>query len=55
MKQMGLMPIFLKPNLSKTNKEHKIFPYLLREKGIDKVNKIWLTDITDIRITLFCF
>jgi hypothetical protein len=31
--------IFPKPNLSKPNSEHKIFPYLLKDKKIEKVNR----------------
>ncbi len=49
-KQMGLMAIFPKPNLLKANKEYKIFPYLLRERTIDKVNEVWSTDISYIRM-----
>ncbi len=38
---MGLMAILPKPNLLKANKEQKIFPYLLWERAIDKVNEVW--------------
>ena len=48
MKLMGIEAIFPKPNLSKPNSEHKIFPYLLRDKKIEKVNQVWSTDITYI-------
>jgi len=30
MREMGISAIYAKPNLSKKNPEHKIFPYLLR-------------------------
>ncbi len=43
---MNLMVIFPKLNLSKANKEYKIFLYLLREKAIDNVNEVWSTDIS---------
>ncbi len=49
MKQMNLMVIFPKPNLLKVNKEYKIFPYLLRERAINKVNEIFAIDISYIR------
>ncbi len=50
MKRMGLMAIFPKHNLLKANKEHKIFPYLLRERAINKVNEVCSTDISYIRM-----
>lgn len=46
MKLMGIEAIYSKPNLSKPDSEHKIFPYLLRGKKIEKVNQVWSTDIT---------
>lgn len=46
MKLMGIEAIYPKPNLSKLNLEHKIYPYLLRGKKIEKVNQVWSTDIT---------
>ena len=38
-------------NLSKRNQAHKIYPYLLRGVDITKVNQVWSTDITYIRMT----
>lgn len=46
MKLMGIEAIYPKANLSKPDSEHKIFPYLLRDKKIEKVNQVWSTDIT---------
>jgi len=46
MKLMNIEAIYPKPNLSKPNLEHKIYPYLLRGKKIEKVNQVWSTDIT---------
>jgi len=37
-----------KKNLSKSNKSHKKYPYLLKDLKIDKPNKVWQTDITYI-------
>ena len=48
MRVMLLVPIYPKPNLSKRNQEHKIFPYLLRNLEIIKPNQVWATDITYI-------
>lgn len=48
MRLMGLMPIYQKPNTSKPNKEHKIYPYLLGGLNITKANHVWCADITYI-------
>ncbi len=50
LRQMGLMAVYPKVNLSKPNKEHKIFPYLLNEVEIEKNDQVWSTDITYIRL-----
>lgn len=50
MKLMGITAIYQKPNLSRRNQEHKIYPYLLRNMNIDSPNKVWCTDITYIRL-----
>jgi putative transposase len=48
MRRMLLKPIYPKPNLSKRNQEHKIYPYLLRKLEITRPNQVWSTDITYI-------
>ena len=50
MRKLGLEAIYPKPNLSKPNKEHLKFPYLLRELEIEHSNQVWATDITYIRL-----
>lgn len=50
MRLMGLQAIYPGPNLSRRNHEHKIYPYLLRGVVIDRVNYVWSTDITYLRI-----
>jgi len=50
MREMGISAIYAKPNLSKKNPEHKIFPYLLRGVKASYPNHIWGTDITFIRM-----
>lgn len=50
MRKLGLEAIYPKPNLSKPDKEHLKFPYLLRGVKIEHSNKVWATDITYIRL-----
>jgi putative transposase len=47
---MGIEAIYQKPNTSKKHPENKIYPYLLRKLTIDRVNQVWCTDITYIRM-----
>ncbi len=49
MRQLGLCAIYPKPKLSKRNKDHKVYPYLLRSMKITYTNQVWSTDITYIR------
>ena len=48
MRQMGIQAIYPKPKLSKGDKNHKIYPYLLRNVSINRVNQVWSADITYI-------
>ena len=50
MQTMGLETIYPGKNLSKPAPGHKIYPYLLRNKIIDRPNQVWSTDITYIRL-----
>ena len=50
MRKLGLEAIYPKPNLSKPNKEHLKFPYLLRGVKIEHSNQVWAADITYIRL-----
>lgn len=46
MREMGISAISLGPNLSRRNREHKVYPYLLRGVTASHPNHIWGTDIT---------
>lgn len=50
MRRMGLYPVFPKKNTSKRNPEHPVYPYLLRDVVINRVNQVWSMDITYIRL-----
>lgn len=48
MRKMGLEAIYPKPKTTLRNREHKVYPYLLRDLLIDRPNHVWSTDITYI-------
>jgi putative transposase len=50
MEKMGLSTVYPKPNTSVPNKEHEVFPYLLRDVNIIRPNQVWAADITYIRM-----
>lgn len=45
---MGIAAIYPKPNLSRKDSKHKVYPYLLRDVSVRRVNQVWSTDITYI-------
>jgi putative transposase len=51
MQEMGIQAVYAKPNLSKGNPGHKIYPYLLKGVHAGYPNHIWGTDITYIRMS----
>ena len=50
MRLMAIEAIYPKKNLSKPSPGCKIYPYLLRHRKITRVNEVWGTDITYIRM-----
>jgi putative transposase len=51
MREMGIQAIYPKPNLSKRDDSHKIYPYLLRDVKIVRPNQVWSTDITYVPLS----
>ena len=47
---MGIQVVTPKRNLSKPNKDHLVYPYLLRDVKITETNQVWSTDITYLPI-----
>jgi putative transposase len=45
---MGIEAIYPKRNLSQAESGHKVYPYLLRNKVIERPVQVWSTDITYI-------
>src|SRR2546429_717744 len=50
MHTMGIEAIYPKPHLSQAHPAHRVYPYVLRGVAITRVNQVWSTDITDIRL-----
>ena len=47
---MGIEALYPKPKLSRPGEDHKIYPYLLKEVEVTRVNQVWSTDITYVRM-----
>jgi len=45
---LGFKAIYTMPKTTQRNHEHKVYPYLLRDLEINRVNQVWSTDITYI-------
>jgi putative transposase len=48
MKKMGICALYRKPNTSKPEPGHKIYPYLLRQVKVERPNQVWAMDISYI-------
>jgi putative transposase len=50
MAMMGIEAVYPKPRLSQPGEGHRIYPYLLSGVEVGRVNQVWSTDITYIRM-----
>jgi putative transposase len=50
MESLGIEAAYPKPKLSQPGEGHKVYPYLLRGVEVCRVNQVWSTDITYIRM-----
>jgi putative transposase len=50
MREMGIEGVQPKRNTSKRHPAHPVYPYLLKGLHIEKVNQVWSTDITYVRL-----
>jgi putative transposase len=50
MRLMGLEAVGPKPRLSDPHPDHRVYPYLLRDVPIVRVDQVWSTDITYVRL-----
>ena len=48
MRRMGMNTLYPKPNTSRANHAHKVYPYLLRGLDITRADQVWCADITYI-------
>ena len=49
MQELGIRVLYCRPRTTIPNKEHLKYPYLLRNKKIQRPNEVWSTDITYIK------
>ncbi len=50
MRELGLQTIYPRRDLSRRAPENRVYPYLLRDVKIERVNQVWSSDITYIRM-----
>ena len=55
MQEMNLSAIYAKPKLSIMSKDHLMYPYLLNTVTITRINQVWATDITYIKMQIGFF
>jgi putative transposase len=50
LRRLGLFALAPQPGTSRPAPAHRVYPYLLRGVAIERVNQVWSTDITYIRL-----
>jgi putative transposase len=50
LRTLGLWALVPQPGTSRPAPEHQVYPYLLRGMAIERVDQVWSTDITYIRL-----
>src|SRR6266516_1409994 len=50
LRTMGLETLYPKPRMREPHPAHRVYPYLLRGMPITRVNQVWSTDMTSIRL-----
>jgi putative transposase len=50
LRTLGLTALAPQPGTSRAAPGHRVYPYLLRGRAIERVNQVWSTDITYIRL-----
>lgn len=48
MQRMGVEALYRKPRTPRRQPGHQVYPYLLRDLTITRVNQVWAMDITYI-------
>jgi putative transposase len=43
---MGIEALYRKPRTSQPNRQHRIYPYLLKDVAIERPNQVWAADIS---------
>jgi transposase InsO family protein len=46
MRRMGIEALYRKPNTSRKHAAHKVWPYLLRNRKIERSDQVWTLDTT---------
>lgn len=46
MRRMGIEALYRKPRTSLGKRQHKVYPYLLKDVAIERPNQVWAADIT---------